>query len=160
MHPQDLDGKEDKSASSAEEEKQKESPETGGMAERGDGKEEENEETEEEREKRIEQRADVDRHMAKLYITVLQVKHQEQSRGGGGEFSRVPTGESEEEEGGFLSGFASLGIGELPMCDPSAVPGDFESVRDVFKKAKVRREVMAISLFAVFFKLGQGRHDR
>ncbi len=148
QNAQDLYGKEGKSSGSMEEE----CPETGGNAERGDGKEEEKEETEEEREKRREQRADVDRHMAKLYITVLQAKHQERSRGGGGEFSRVPTSEGgeEEEESGFLSGFASLGIGELPMCNPSAVPGDFESVRDVFKKAKVRRQGMAIFLFAVF----------
>lgn len=103
-------------------------------------KREEEEGTEEERERRREQRADVDRHMAKLYITVLQAKHLELGRGGGagGEFCKVRTREEEEEEEGLVAGFASLGIGELPMCDPAGVPGDFESVRDVFKRAKVR----------------------
>ncbi|CAN0443235.1 unnamed protein product, partial [Ectocarpus sp. 12 AP-2014] len=105
-------------------------------------KREEEEETEEERERRREQRADVDRHMAKLYITVLQAKHLELGRGGGagGEFCKVRTREEEEEEEGLVAGFASLGIGELPMCDPAGVPGDFESVRDVFKKAKSHTE--------------------
>lgn len=109
-------------------------------ANEGKREEEEEEETEEERERRREQRADVDRHMAKLYITVLQAKHLEQGRGGGagGEFCKVRTQEEEEEDKGLEKGFASLGIGELPMCDPEVVPGDFESVRDVFKRAKVR----------------------
>ncbi|CAB1113679.1 unnamed protein product [Ectocarpus sp. CCAP 1310/34] len=105
-------------------------------------KREEEEETEEERERRREQRADVDRHMAKLYITVLQAKHLELGRGvgAGGAFCKVRTREDEEEEEGLVAGFASLGIGELPMCDPADVPGDFESVRDVFKKAKSHTE--------------------
>ncbi|CBJ28687.1 conserved unknown protein [Ectocarpus siliculosus] len=105
-------------------------------------KREEEEGTEEERERRREQRADVDRHMAKLYITVLQAKHLELGRGGGagGEFCKVRTREEEEEEEGLVAGFASLGIGELPMCDPAGVPGDFESVRDVFKRAKSHTE--------------------
>ena len=117
----------------------------------GSDAEETEQETEEERERRREQRADVDRHMAKLYITVLQAKHQELSRGGGGEFSRVPRDEDEEEGGGFGSGFARLGVGELPMCDPATVPLDFESARDVFKRAKVRYDVTARLFFFVFF---------
>lgn len=45
----------------------------------------------------------------------------------------------QEGDGDKLSlEFASLGVGELPMCDPSTIRGDFESIRDVFKKAKVR----------------------
>ncbi|CAM9942424.1 unnamed protein product, partial [Ectocarpus sp. 4 AP-2014] len=108
----------------------------------GRKREDEEEEPEEERERRREQRADVDRHMAKLYITVLQAKHLEQGRGGGagGEFCKVRTREEEEEEEGLVAGFASLGIEELPMCDPAGVLGDFESVRDVFKKAKSHTE--------------------
>ncbi|CAM9425840.1 unnamed protein product [Pylaiella littoralis] len=101
-------------------------------------------ETEEDRERRREQRADVDRHMAKLYISVLQVKHQEQSRGGGGgTFSKTQGRNIKDAEGHDalgLGGFASLGIGELPLCDPAVVPDDFESVRDVFKKAKSHTE--------------------
>jgi len=147
------DGKEGQSGLSAEEREQKGHPKNEGRSdeeEKSEGKEGKEEETEEEREKRTEQRADVDRHMAKLYIMVLQAKHQERSRSGGGEFSRVPTGDTDDEkEDGFLSGFASLGIGELPMCDPSAVPGDFESVRDVFKKAKVGRAWQFLVLLSV-----------
>lgn len=112
------------------------------------GGQEEEEETEEEREQRREQRADVNRHMAKLYITVLQAKYQEQSRQGGGEFSRVRRHEDGREDDSKLGlGFASLDIGELPMCDPSTVPADFESVRDVFKKAKVGNSSMPLVWF-------------
>lgn len=114
--------------------------EEGGAEEEGkEGGSEEEGISEEEQETRREQRADVSRHMAKLYITVLQAKYQEQGRQGGGEFSRVrrPEQDGQEDDSGLCPGFASLGIGELPMCDPSAVSSSFESVRDVFKRAKV-----------------------
>ncbi|CAM9495753.1 unnamed protein product [Scytosiphon promiscuus] len=143
---QQSDGK-----TAAKEEDEKEDDDGGGRKEKGEdaneGAEEkghdEEVETQEEKEQRVEQRADVNRHMAKLYITVLQAKYQERGRQGGGEFSRVRSQEAGEEENegqkddlGSGLGFASLGIGELPMCDPSDVPSDFESVRNVFKKAK------------------------
>lgn len=136
----------------------KEVEEAGAVAEKKQGEEEKKEKGEkggggeeetEESETRREQRADVDRHMAKLYITVLQEKHQELSRGGG-EFSRVPreNEDLQEEEDGFGAGFARLGVGELPMCDPITVPLDFESIRDVFKRAKVGH---GGGLFFLFF---------
>lgn len=94
-------------------------------------------------EQRREQRADVHRHMAKLYLTVMQTKHEERSlvaagidpdaESGG---SRPTGGKETGEEARGLS-FASLALGDLPNCDPSLVPRDFESVRDVFKRAKV-----------------------
>ena len=42
--------------------------------------------------------------------------------------------EREEEE---KLGFVSLGLGDLPLCDPSQIGGDFDAVREVFKLAKV-----------------------
>lgn len=94
-------------------------------------------------EQRKEQMADLNRHMAKLYIAVLEVKHREKDIAeelGDGEKHVVDVSHdldaSEAERD--LEGFASLiGVEELPLCDPRLVGGDFESVRDVFKKAKV-----------------------
>lgn len=103
-----------------------------------------NDEGTERAERRREQLADVHRHMAKLYITVLQVKHNQKAMGDDVEdgASALRSGEdgneSEVVREGAQGGFEGLvGLGELPLCDPFAVRGDFESVREVFKKAKV-----------------------
>lgn len=110
---------------------------TGGVGEKKDEEEEEGEE-------RREQRADVHRHMAKLYINVLQTKHQEHiKREEDGPFHPEKKGRGLGGAGGGGRGeedglkFGSLEIGDLPLCDPDEVGDDFESVRDVFKRAKV-----------------------
>lgn len=52
--------------------------------------------------------------------------------------SSAAGGNKDDEEEGPAGFSASLGLGELPMSDPSTIKGDFEDVREVFKKAKVR----------------------
>ena len=125
----------------------------------GGAKEAGQEEQEEEGEERRERRADVDRHLANLYISVLEARHKESvaplggfdpigkvpprvaaataasARSGKGREGEEERREREEEEEKL--GFVSLGLGDLPLCDPFMVGGDFESVREVFKLARV-----------------------
>ena len=110
---------------------------TGNAREAGSG--EEGRETEQRRE----QRADVHRHIAKLYIAVLEAKHRERGLlGTGVDLDEVRSAQREERKraGDATDGldFESLWFGDLPVCDPLAMEGTFESVRNVFKKAKVR----------------------
>lgn len=91
-----------------------------------------------------EQQAAVHWHVAKLYIGVLQAKHQERGllRESGIDLAELRSAQRAQRESTEYAaeelGLESLGFGDLPLCDPLAVEGSFESVRDVFKKAKVR----------------------
>lgn len=95
-------------------------------------------------EERREQQAAVHWYVAKLYIDVLQAKHRERGllRESGVDIAELRSAQhAQRESTGYAAGelgLESLGFGDLSLCDPLAVEGSFESVRDVFKKAKVR----------------------
>lgn len=97
-----------------------------------------------------EQQAAVHWHVAKLYIGVLQAKHQERGllRESGVDLAELRSAQRVQRESTGYSagelGLESLGFGDLPLCDPLAVEGSFESVRDVFKMAKVWRLYMVM----------------
>lgn len=103
-----------------------------------DGGEDVSGEASAEREERWrEQEADLNRHMAKLYITVLQAKcRQRVDAEKSSDAGKAAVGMNSGDD--VFEGFGSLiGQDELPLCDPRVVRGDFESIREVFKKAKV-----------------------
>ncbi|CAM9265333.1 unnamed protein product [Choristocarpus tenellus] len=86
--------------------------------------------------------SDVERHMAQLYILILETKHNEWMQRTDGPDAIVENNGAEDNDNDKdVLRFSSLKCGELPLSDPQKLSCSFDDARELFKKIKIHTDV-------------------